>query len=62
MKKTAFVVLVEETYRREVVVYADDAFEAEELVEEQCNDGTIDLDGNDFESRNVRWVSEKEEK
>lgn len=47
---------VTETLRRTVEVEADNEEEAMETVEEMCNDGDIELDAEDFESRDVELL------
>ena len=49
--RTPYLVSIIETLSRDVIVYAEDKDEAEEIAEELCNNGVIDLDGSDFEFR-----------
>ena len=57
-----FVIGITETLSRNVAIRLDDddatADEAVELAEELCNSGDIDLNGNDFLSRNVQDETE----
>jgi hypothetical protein len=47
-------VTITETLKRTITVEAEDAAAAEEMVEEQCNNGEIDLTvENDWKSRTV---------
>lgn len=48
-----FKVKIEEIYTRTIVVKAENEKEAQELVEELCREGTIDLDYEDFIDRNI---------
>ena len=50
----AYRIAITETLVREVEVYAMDAVEAQEIVEELCNEGTIDLDFSDFSERETK--------
>lgn len=59
MKK--YVVSVEEMLSRAVVVEAEDVYDAEDKVEEMCNNGIINLTAEDFADRNVNFVREAED-
>ncbi len=49
-----FKIYITETLGREVEVYATNAMAAQEIAEELCNKGTIDLNTNDFQERNTQ--------
>ena len=51
-----FVVHITETLGRDVIIEAEDPAEAEEIAENLCNDGTINLVCEDFGSRNVEAI------
>lgn len=56
MNRKPYLVTIEETSRRTVVVWADNAdgdglLNAESIAEDLCNDGTINLDYDDFQER-----------
>lgn len=56
MNKKPYLVTIEETSRRTVVIWADNAdgdglLNAESIAEDLCNDGTINLDFDDFQTR-----------
>ena len=55
-KQTAFKVHISEVLGRDVIIYAEDRYEAEEKAEELCNAGIIDLSGGDFGSRTVETI------
>lgn len=55
-KQTAFKVHISEVLGRDVIIYAEDKYEAEEKAEELCNAGIIDLSGGDFGSRTVETI------
>lgn len=59
--KKPFVVEIEETYRRTVVIYAEDSDDAYETAEELCNSNEIDINANHFSSRNCVCVGEAKE-
>ena len=48
---TPYLVTVTETYKRSVVVYAKDQYEAEQYAEDLCNESKINLDFDDFTDR-----------
>ena len=59
--KKCYVAVVEEVLRRRVVVQCDpwcDEEDAHEAVEDLCNDGTINLESEDFVSRSVEVLHE----
>lgn len=49
--KLPYCVTVQETFSRTVIIWAHERLEAEEVAQELCNSGEIDLDGNDFIDR-----------
>lgn len=53
-----FVVGIEETLHRYVIVNAEDEANAEEIAENLCNDGKIDLGSIDFQGRNCICTGE----
>lgn len=59
--KKPYVVEVEETYRRTVVVYAEDADDAYERAEELCNNDDIEITVHHFNSRNCVCTGEANE-
>lgn len=59
--KKPFVVEVEETYRRTVVVYAEDSDDAYERAEELCNSDDINITAQHFSSRNCVCTGEANE-
>ena len=46
-----YIVTVVEKYSRSVVVWAEDSCEAEDAAYNLCNDGSIDISYDDFDSR-----------
>ena len=50
---TPYRVTISEVFTRGVVIYAEDKYEAEEIAENLCNNGVINLDAEDFGSRNT---------
>lgn len=44
-------VKIEEKFSRNVIVKADNSDEADEIINDLCNNGIIDLNGSDFDSR-----------
>lgn len=50
--RTPYLVTIQEISSRSVVIWAEDRFSAEETAHDLCNNGTIELDGNDFDERN----------
>ncbi len=57
MRKKAFKVHITETFGRNVIVYAEDEYEATEIAEELCNAGVIDItSADDFGDRNVETI------
>lgn len=56
MKK--YVVRIQETLQRYVIIEAEDKLEAEEIGENLCNSGEIDLVYDDFFERSVKTVRE----
>lgn len=57
MKKKPFKVHITETFGRNVIIYAEDSYEAEEIAEELCNAGIIDIaTGDDFGDRNCETI------
>lgn len=46
-------IVITETFVREVEIYAADNFAAQEIAEELCNEGIIDLNADDFQSRDT---------
>ena len=46
-------VKIEEKFSRNVIVKADSSDEADEIIGDLCNNGVIDLNGSDFDSR--KW-------
>lgn len=54
-------VVVKEVLQREVEVFADDLWDAIEKVEELCNNGTINLDAEDFTDRSTECLGLAEE-
>lgn len=60
MAKTAHVVIVEEIYRRQVIIYSnedDDMLHTmvEQTANDLCDDGIINLDFDDFQERNCKY-------
>ncbi len=53
-------VKIEEKFSRNVIVKADSSDEADEIISDLCNDGIIDLNGCDFDSR--EWFISDAEK
>lgn len=53
-----FNIRVEEKFLRNVVIYAHDSCEACEIAEELCSNGNIDLDAEDFSTRDVSYEGE----
>lgn len=54
-------VKIEEKLSRNVIVKADNSDEADEIINDLCNNGIIDLNGSDFDSR--EWfISDAEKK
>jgi len=51
-------VVVTETFTREVEILASDPEEAIEIAEELCNEGVIDLDAEDFSTRDVSCLGQ----
>lgn len=51
-----YMVRIQETLKRDVIIEAEDRYEAEEIGENLCNSGTIDLAGNDFSGRIVSTI------
>lgn len=47
-----YCVTIQETLSRDVIIWAKDRFSAEETAHDLCNNGTIELGGNDFDERN----------
>lgn len=62
MKKRLFVVHIEEVLSRDVVISAYDNYQAEEIADELCGGGKIDLNGTDFTSRTVESLRIADEK
>lgn len=60
--KKLFKVHISEVIGRTVIINAEDKYEAVEAAEELCNDGVINLDGNDFASRTVDVLGEIDKK
>jgi len=65
--RKAYVVEVEEISRRTIIVYDDagtdfDSIAAEETTEELCNEGTVNLDAEDFQARNCSYLRPATEK
>lgn len=56
--KKPYVVEVEETYRRTVVIYAEDSDDAYERAEELCNNEDIEITAHHFSSRNCVCTGE----
>lgn len=56
--KKPYVVEVEETYRRTVVIYAEDPDDAYERAEELCNNDDIEITVHHFSSRNCVCTGE----
>ena len=59
--KKFYVATVEEVLRRRVIVKCDpdyDTADAEELIDELCGSGRINLDCDDFQERNVTVLHE----
>lgn len=56
-KKKPFKVHITETFGRNVIVFAEDKYEAAEIVENLCNEDVINItSGDDFGDRNVEVV------
>ena len=55
--KVPYLVTIQEISSRSVVIWAEDRFSAEENAHDLCNNGTIELDGNDFDERNCTCES-----
>ena len=55
MSKKPHVVTIEEVSRRRVIIWADDVSEAEEIADELCSDGEINLDYDDFQERSCNF-------
>ena len=58
MKKKKFVVHISEILGRNIIIEAHDDYEAKEIAEFLCNDGTINLDCEDFGDRKIETVRE----
>lgn len=52
-------VKIEEKLSRNVIVKADNSDEAYEVIEDLCNNGIIDLDSDDFNSRKWKVIGEE---
>lgn len=52
-------VKIEEKFSRNVIVKADSSDEAYEVIEDLCNNGIIDLNGDDFNSRKWKVIGEE---
>ena len=52
-------VKIEEKLSRNVIVKADSSDEAYEVIEDLCNNGIIDLNSNDFNSRQWKVIGEE---
>ena len=52
-------VKIEEKFSRNVIVKADSSDEAYEAIEDLCNNGIIDLDSDDFNSRKWKVIGEE---
>ncbi len=52
-KLQEFYVTITETLKRSIVVEAEDEEQATEYADELCNDGIVNLDCEDFDSREV---------
>lgn len=48
-----YLIRIEESFKREVIVWASDGWAAIARAEELCNNGTIDMSRNCFDGRNV---------
>lgn len=53
-----FIIQITETLQKVVEVEADDLEQAIEIVEEQCNDETINLDWSDFVTRDIQELEQ----
>ena len=56
-----FNVTIEETLKRNVIIEAEDEFDAHERAEELCSEGRIDLDYKDFDTRTCTVYGEADE-
>lgn len=57
-EKKAFRIAITETYTKEVEIYAEEVWEAQEIAENLCNDGVINIDYTDFVDRNTECRGE----